>query len=201
MEYTTNRKAVAVCDPTLEPRKAAVVAKYGDFDKFNERWSVNNMRSIAANAELSVERGVPTLGMMIATYSKDCIQQNLVNLLIGLVYRMGETNIAPENIKTIAESITDSTPLRYLNYAFVVRFFSKIEQGEYKLYSCKPHQFMNAFQEYAKDAIMVQRALEADAESRRKAVEWEEHRKSAISFDEFKRRTGYRGDNPIQQTI
>ena len=152
---------------------------------------------IAENVENSVKQKVPSLVMMMLTYGTENIQRNLRIMLRGVVKVMGEDNISEDDIHTIARLITETKAFRLLNYAYLVTFFKRLEQGEFPLYACKPHQFMNAFQTYAKTALANQRILQAQAEQEEQDRRFEEHRKNAITFEEYKRRTGCQEANPL----
>lgn len=191
----TNRHEIQIA--TNDSRCVAIANRYGDFQEFCKVWSPMKLGYIAENVENSVKQKVPPLVMMMLTYGTDNIQLNLRIMLRGVVKTMGEDNIREDDIQTIARLITETKAFRLLNYAYLVTFFKRVEQGEFPLYACKPHQFMNAFQTYAKTALANQRILQEKAEREEEEREREEHRKSAITFEEFKRRTGYRGDNPL----
>ncbi len=191
----TNRHEIQIA--TNDSRCVAIANRYGDFQDFCKVWSPMKLGYIAENVENSVKQKVPTLVMMMLTYGTENIQTNLRIMLAGVVKDMREDNVSYDDITTIARLITETKSLRLLNYAYLVTFFKKIEQGEYPLYSCKPHQFMAALQTYAKTALATQRALQEAAERAETERRMEEHRKSAITFEEFKRRTGYNGDNPL----
>lgn len=191
----TNRRDITISPQ--DPRCVAIANRYGDFQEFSTKWTPMRLGYIAENVEKSVEQGVPALVMMMLTYGTENIQTNLRIMLAGVVKDMREDNVSYDDITTIARLITEAKSLRLLNYAYLVTFFKKIEQGEYPLYSCKPHQFMAALQTYAKTALATQRALQEAAERAEAERRMEEHRKSAITFEEYKRRTGYNGDNPL----
>lgn len=191
----TNRKDITIA--TNDARCVAIANRYGNFSEFCKVWSPMQLGYIAENVDKSVERGVPALVMMMLTYGTENIQLNLRIMLRGVVKIMGETNINEDDIKTIARLITETKALRLLNYAYLVTFFKRVQQGEFPLYACKPHQFMNALQTYAKTALANQRILQEEAERRETERRFEEHRRTAITFEEFKRRTGYQGDNPL----
>lgn len=191
----TNRKEITIA--TNDARCVAIANRYGDFKNFCKIWSPTNFGYIAENVEKSVVEKVPTLVMMMLTYGTENIQSNLKIALFGLVKLMREDNISKDDVNTIARLITETKSLRLLNYAYLFTFFKRVEQGEFPLYACKPHQFMNAFQTYAKTALANQMALQAEAERAEAERRFEEHRKTAITFEEFKRRTGFQGDNPL----
>ena len=191
----TNRREITIA--TNDARCVAIANRYGNFSEFCKVWSPMNLGYIAENVENSVKQKVPSLVMMMLTYGSDNIQLNLRIMLRGMVKVMGETNINEDDIKTIARIITETKAFRLMNYAYLVTFFKRVEQGEFPLYACKPHQFMNAFQTYAKTALANQRVLQEQAEREEIKRMAEEHRKNAITFDEFKRRTGYQGSNPL----
>lgn len=193
----SNRKEIAIA--TTDARCVAIANRYGDFSEFCKVWSPMQLSYILENVESSVERKVPTLVMMMLTYGTENIRLNLRMMLRGIVKIMGENNIKEDDIKTIARLITETPSLRLLNYAYLTAFFKRVEQGEFPLYACKPHQFMNALQTYAKTALASQRILQAEAEAKEEHRRYEEHRKSAITFEEFKRRTGYQGNNPLSK--
>ncbi len=191
----SNRHEITIA--ANDARCVAIANRYGNFCEFCKVWSPMNLGYILENVENSVKEKVPSLVMMMLTYGTDNIQRNLRIMLRGVVKVMGEDNISEDDIHTIARLITETKAFRLLNYAYLVAFFKRLEQGEFPLYACKPHQFMNAFQTYAKTALANQRILQAQVESEEAERRFEEHRKTAITFDEFKRRTGYQGNNPI----
>ena len=193
----SNRHEITIA--TNDARCVAIMNRYGDFQEFSKRWSPMRLGYILENVENSVKEKVPSLVMMMLTYGTENIQRNLRIMLRGVVKMMGEDNISEDDIHTIARLITETKAFRLLNYAYLVAFFKRLEQGEFPLYACKPHQFMNAFQTYAKTALANQRVLQAEAERAEEERRMEEHRKNAITFEEFKKRTGYQGNNPLDR--
>lgn len=193
----SNRHEITIA--TNDARCVAIANRYGDFSEFCKVWSPMKLDYIAENVESSVKRKVPSLVMMMLTYGTENIQLNLRIMLRGVVKIMGETNINEDDIKTIARIITETKAFRLMNYAYLVTFFKRLEQGEFPLYACKPYQFMNAFQTYAETALANQRILQAQAEREEEERRFEEHRKSAITFEEFVKRTGYQGNNPLDR--
>ena len=191
----TNRHEITIA--SNDARCVAIINEYGDFQEFSKRWSPMRLDYIAENVENSVKAQVPPLVMLMLTYGTENIQRNIRIILRWVVKTMGEDNISEDDIHTIARLITETKAFRLLNYAYLVTFFKKLEQGEFPLYACKPHQFMAAFQKYAKTALANQMILQEQAEREEARRIADEHRKNAITFDEFKRRTGYQGDNPI----
>lgn len=192
----TNRRTEIVA-ATNDPRCVAIANRYGSFQEFNNKWSFEKLGYIAENVDNSVAEKVPSLVMMMLTYGQANIKNNLKLLLIATIKKMGETYIKMDDIDNIVRIITETKSLRLLNYAYLVTFFKRVEQGEFPLYACKPHQFMSAFQTYAKTALATQRILQAEVERAEEERERAEHRKNAITFEEFKRRTGLNGDNPL----
>ena len=179
---TSNKRTLATPD---DPRCVAIVNKHGNLVKFNERWCPANLWHIAENVDKSVEAEVPSLVMFMRTYGKEAIIDNLNMHLLAVVNAMGlnQDSVSLQDIRMIAQLITESEPLRTLNYAFLLTFFAKVAQGEFKIYGGKPHQFMAALQEYAKTAKVKQAQLRDIAEKKAEAAEMEA--KQTMSFVEF----------------
>ena len=196
MDIIPTRRNMLTVTPQ-DPRCVAIAGQFGDFATFVSRWKPERLAYITQNADRSIEMGIPALVMMMLTYGQENIQEHLKLMLVYAVKQMREDNIDKKDIETIARLITESKPLRLLNYAYVIAFLGRVMQGEYELYACKPHQFMAAFQKYAVTARARQDLLMRQKESAEEERRWQEHRKSAITFEEFKRRTGFKGDNPL----
>ena len=197
MDLIPTSRAMLMTATPQDPRCVAIAERYGDFTAFVNKWKPENLTYIAQNVDNSAD--TPSLVMMMLTYGQENISDHIKLVLIWVVKEMRENNINMADIERISKLITESKPLRLLNYAFLLTFFAKIMQGEYDLYSCKPHQFMAAFHKYAVTARARQDEIERVKRQAEEDREWEEHRKSAITFEEFKRRTGYTGENPISQ--
>ena len=191
---TSNKRALATPD---DPRCVAIANKHGDFVKFNNRWCPANLWHIANNVERSVEEGVPSLVMLMRTYGKESIQKNIRLHLGAIVAAMNITNeVDLKDIDMIPQLITESEPLRTLNYAFLLTFFAKVAQGEYKIYGGKPHQFMAALQEYARSAKVKQAQLQEIADKKAEAAEMAS--KQTMSFNEFAKLHGIDpSENPL----
>lgn len=196
MQLTTTNRSALVPTPS-DPRCAAIMRRHGDFPTFNRRWCPANLPHIAENVSRSVSEGVPSLVMLMRTYGKEPIQDNLSLHLGAMVAAMNLTaEVDLRDLDTIARLITESEPLRTLNYAYLLTFFAKVEQGEYKIYSAKPHQVMAALQEYAKVAHMKQGQ---DVEAYEKELERAEAaRRKPITFEEWASLRGINETNPLE---
>lgn len=173
-----------------DPRCMAIASRYGDMLQFAQTWSPANIAKIAENVDKSVEADVPALVMMMRTYGKDNIVNNLQLMIVGMVAQMGATNVNPKDIETIARLITEAKSLRLLNYAFLVTFFAKVMQGEYELYSCKPHQFMSALQKFAKDALARQDALLSEKRRKENERHAAEAAENTMTWEEYAKQNG-----------
>ncbi len=199
MDLIPTSRAMLMTATPQDPRCVAIAERYGDFTAFANTWRPENLFYIAQNVDNSAD--TPALVMMMLTYGKENISNHIQLVLIWVVKEMRETNINMADIERISKLITENKKLRLLNYAFLLTFFAKIMQGEYDLYSCKPHQFMAAFLKYAVTAKARQEEMERAKRQAEEERAWQEHRKNAITFEEYKRRSGYTGENPIKQSV
>ena len=191
MKLIGNRRSDLVATPS-DPRCVAIIEKHGDLLKFNTRWSPANLWKIAENVDRSVEAEIPSLIMLMKSYGKEAIMDNLNMHLLAVVNIMGinKEDFTVQDIRMIAQLITECEAVRTLNYAFLLTFFAKLAQGEYQIYGGKPYQFMAALQQYAKDAKARQAQLQDKAEKERKKRSEQEAAKEAITFEEYAKAHG-----------
>ena len=183
-------------------RCVAIMQRYGTALDFTRRWSPTMLMAIADNVDKSVAQEVPSLVMMIKTYGKENIINNLKLFLVYMAGQMGATNTNPEDLNTIAEMIVAATPLRTLNYAFVVTFFAKVLQGEFDVYSCKPHQFMKAMNDYAKAAHEKQQRLQREKERSEEAERYRQHQAEAVTYRQYAEAVGIDpNENPLTKFV
>lgn len=191
----SNRQLAVRAD---DPRCMAIAERYGDLMRFNTRWCPANLWYIAANVDRSVEDGVPSLVMLMLTYGKEAIADNLNMHLLSAIDAMGinREDFTVQDIRTTAKLITESERLRTLNYAFLLTFFAKLMQGEYKVYSGAPYKIMEALNEYADVALERQRRLKKEADERREQME--DSNTPRLSWDEYAASRGITQRNPLE---
>ena len=194
---TTKQRAVPVEVTPTDPRCMAIYNSMGNFEQFTAKWCPANLSHIANNVERS--ENVPSLVMLMRTYGTDRMVNNLLLFLVGVAKMLKLENVNFEDLATIARLITESPRLRVLNYAYIVTFFAKVAQGEYNIYSSKPHQVMKAFHEYAAHASRMQAIMKETAE--RKAEMQADAQTEKLSWEEFAAKRGIVDTNPIEDII
>lgn len=179
MEIISNRpKELTVTHD--DPRCVAVMARYGEADRM--------FTAIMSHPKLSPT--TPSMVMMMRTYGLETVYRQIYNRLKISVLRMDESMLNDEEMGTIALNIVDDRNARVLGYDLVLEFFRRMEKGEFELYACKPRNIMAAWQQYAKHAAALQIRMKEEAERAEREKAEAEHRKTAITFEEYKRRTG-----------
>ena len=188
----SNRRetAVAVTYTPDDPRCMAIASRYG---------TEQNLYTIVSTGTPSAD--TPSMVLCMKTYGPDAVTRQLASRMKMAALRMGETTMDNIDAGLIAQGIADDPGARILAYDLVMGFFTRLEQGHFNLYSCKPRHVMEAWQQYSKGAHQEQTRLREEAEKKRHDEEMAEHRKNAITFEEFKRRTGYQEENPINQKV
>ena len=189
MEYTNNR-TTAITVAQDDPRCVVIRESYGSADK---------MLTTIMGREPSAD--TPSLVMVLHAYGHGSIIRQLGARVRAAVLRMDDTALNDEEIMSIATAMASDKAARTLGYDLVMEFFSCLERGEYEVFSFKPRHVMAAFRKYERHARQVQSTLKQEAEWKRYEEEMAEHRKHAITFEEYKRRTGYQGENPINQQV
>lgn len=197
MKLTTTQRTMPVAVTPTDKRCMAIYDRYGNFVQFTARWCPANLSAIANNVSKSVE--VPSLVMLMRTYGTDQMINNLLLFLVGVAKMLKLDNVNFEDLATIARLITENPKLRTLNYAYLVTFFAKVEQGEFNIYSSKPHQVMRAFQEYAVQAAQQQSLM---MEEHARHCEMKKDRETEkLSWEEFAAKRGIVDSNPIEDII
>ena len=147
-------------------------------------WSPAHVHYIARNVERSCD--VPTLAMMIKTYSREAMMTLLNAHIVATFTTAGISDrFSVGDCSVIAMMICDNEKLRSLNLAYLLAFFSKFAQGEYPMYGCAPTEFMKSFLAYYNVAIKQQRHNEEQLERQRYEAEMAEHRKTAITWEQY----------------
>lgn len=174
-----------------------VALRYGNAVAMHQRWNYGNIQPLAMNIEKSVSADVPAFALMIATYGVEEMEINLRNYVRGFLLEQGETRMTDNDCIVIARNIIASKEFRLLNYAFVVNFFAELAQGKWEFFPT-PRAFMVQFQHYAKSALQRQNTLQIEHETRQRAIADAQRASNAITFEQWKERTGNAdAENPI----
>lgn len=189
MKTNKSKRCVAFVPMADTPRDNAVRLRYGDAEEFQKRWSFDNVRAIAGRIDESVAKGVEPMVVMMTAYGSDEIENNLFFVIQGYMLTQKEQQMKTADIRTLAQSITQCTEARTLNYAFVLNFFNELARGKYD-YFPRPRSVMVQFQAYVKRAKERERSLMLEHETAQRRRADEETRRNAISFDEYKCRMG-----------
>lgn len=167
----------AVIATPEDPRCVTIAKRYGEAD---------HLYMAIASGEPQAD--TPSMVMVMKTYGPDAVLRQLQTRIRIAVLRMDESALNDEEVLSIATAILNDPRARVLGYDLVMGFFTSLERGEYVLYNMKPRNVMTAWQQYASHAHLVQSQLKEEADRQRREKEWEEHRKNAITFEEYKRR-------------
>lgn len=196
---TTTKSSVAHTPD--DPRCKAIEGRYGSVTEMIARWAPAKLFNIARNVEQSAE--VPSLTMMIRTYSQGAMETLLQAYIASSIARAGIADkFAPSDYEQIARMICDSEKLRTLNMAYLLTFFAKLCDGEVELYGYTPNSFMRAMQTYYKEAKQKQEDTLLRTEKARKEKEREEHQRTAVTFEQFCKETGRDpSDNPFENLL
>lgn len=182
----SNRRetAVAVTYTPDDPRCMAIASRYG---------TEQNLYTIVSTGTPSAD--TPSMVLCMKTYGPDAVTRQLASRMKMAALRMGETTMDNIDAGLIAQGIANDPGARILAYDLVMGFFTRLEQGHFNLYSCKPRHVMEAWQQYSKSAHHEQTRLREEADRQRRDKEWDEHKKQCITLEEYKRRKLQHNDN------
>lgn len=201
MKLTTNkeRAALVVAHTPDDPRCAALVSQYGAAAHMMETWSPARCTAIAAAAGHSEK--APSLVLMMRAYGTDTMAMLMQAHVTAAIIDSGLADkFAGSDYRNIAQMICESTRLRTLNMAYLLRFFAKFRRGEFELFGYTPHSFMRAFNGYAVEAADEQRRTLKDAQQRRDAEAAARHEAEAVTWEQFAKAKGIDvNENPLVQ--
>lgn len=170
-----------------DPRALAVRQQYGDLPQLCKTFGVSAQRYCAKNVEKAVRSGVPTFAVIVRTYGEDGVAGLIGLHITEAILRMGEDQDVDEyDVDFIAHAICESERFRLLSMASILRFFHLLKCGEFDIYGkVTPRKVLEAFRKYAIDQQAKENRIAYEIEQERRQREYEEHRKNAVSWEQF----------------
>lgn len=170
-----------------DSRAVAIRQEYGDLPQLCKTFGVTAQRYCAQNVEAAIRKGVPTFALIVRTYGEDGVAGLIGVHITEAILRMGEDREVDEyDVDFIAHAICESERFRLLSMASILRFFHLLKCGEFDIYGkVTPRKILEAFRKYAIEQQAKENRIAYEIEKERKAKEDEEHRRSAVSWEDF----------------
>lgn len=179
--------------PTATDRRAiAIRQKYGDMAQLCQTFSIDAQRYCANNVEKAIRTGVPTFVSIVNTYGEDGVAALIGGHITDAILRMGEErDIDPYDVDFISRAICESERFRLLSMASILRFFHLLKCGEFDIYGkVTPRKILEAFRKYAVEQQAKENRIAYEIEQEKQQREYEEHRKNAVSWEQFAEKQG-----------
>lgn len=174
--------------PTAADRRAiAIRQQYGDMAQLCRTFSVDAQRYCALNVEKAIRNGVPTFVSIVNTYGEDGVAALIGGHITDAILSMGEErDIDPYDVDFISRAICESERFRLLSMASILRFFHLLKCGEFDIYGkVTPRKILEAFRKYAVEQQAKENRIAYEIEQERREREYEEHRKNAVSWEQY----------------
>lgn len=195
MELIRSNRQQAVA--ARDERHMAIMGAYGDATAMHRRWAYTFADYIADNLQRATD--VPALVMMRQTYGNEAIAAVLESHLAAALQAMGVIDkLETHEIRACADALVACERAQTLNFARVLAFCVWLKRGGYELHGITPYQILRAFNAYQPEALAAQIRAEREQEGAMERVRYDQHRRDAITFEEWAVRTGYTGDNPLE---
>lgn len=177
----------ALTTATTDRRAIAIRQQYGDMAQLCQTFSVDAQRYCALNVEKAIRNGVPTFVSIVNTYGEDGVAALIGGHITDAILRMGEErDIDPYDVDFISRAICESERFRLLSMASILRFFHLLKCGEFDIYGkVTPRKILEAFRKYAVEQQAKENRIAYEIEQERRQREYEEHRKNAVSWEQF----------------
>lgn len=182
----------ALIPATTDRRAIAIRQQYGDMAQLCRIFSVDAQRYCALNVEKAIRNGVPTFVSIVNTYGEDGVSALIGGHITDAILRMGEErDIDPYDVDFIARAICESERFRLLSMASILRFFHLLKCGEFDIYGkVTPRKILEAFRKYAVEQQARENRIAYEIEQEQKQREYEEHRKNAVSWEQYAENNG-----------
>mgnify|MGYP001638149903 CR=1 FL=1 len=177
----------ALIPTPTDSRAIAIRQQYGDMAQLCQTFSVDAQRYCALNVEKAIRNGVPTFVSIVNTYGEDGVAALIGGHITDAILRMGEErDIDPYDVDFISRAICESERFRLLSMASILRFFHLLKCGEFDIYGkVTPRKILEAFRKYAVEQQAKENRIAYEIEQERRQREYDEHRKNAVSWEQF----------------
>ena len=189
----------AIVATTADSRALAVRQEYGDLPQLCKTFGTSAQRYCAQNVETAIRKGVPTFALIVRTYGEDGVAGLIGIHITDAILRMGEDREVDEyDVDFIAHAICESERFRLLSMASILRFFHLLKCGEFDIYGkVTPRKILEAFRKYAVEQQAKENRIAYEIERERKEREDEEHRRNAVSWEDYCEKQGINPEGGI----
>lgn len=178
-----NTRRTALYTPH-DKRCIAIALKYGSPAEMVLKWAPSKV--IAINRARKESAEVPTLIMMIRTYSQEVMESLLQAHVSSTIASVGlGDKFSIGDCATIAKMICESDKMRLLNMAYLLSFFARFQLGEIEIFGSTPYAFLNAMVKYCDKAHNEQQIICEEHQRKLEKEKVTTQDEKTMSFDEY----------------